>query len=366
MVLCISIMKQGIYIGCLVLVLTFLVCLPLVKVPISASAVGVIRSSTENTKIISMVSGRVVSNRLEKNNQEMKQGDTLLIITAETLDTQKQLQQNQSVVYGAQLSDLTKITKGIYSNLQTGQYQREVSAMQEHIAQIETQLSLAQKDLDRTNLLHNQGVIPQSEYDKVFHHHQGLQNQIANIKQQQQAQWQSQKIEIERQLRTLNSEIIRINQEQKNYTIVSPISGRLTNFSGVQEGNFIVQGQNIGEISPDISLIAECSVSPKDIGFIYTGQKVKFQIDTYNYNQWGLLEGKVIDIDRNIVVNNQTGQAFFRVLCSMDKNYLQLKNGYKGNVSKGMTLIGRFHLIDRTLWQLLFDRVDDWFNPNLK
>lgn len=358
--------KQGIYIVSLVLVITLLVSLPLIKVPVSTSASGIIRSSVENTKLISVVSGRLVYNNLYKNNQEIKQGDTLLIITTETLETQKQLQQNQSVDYNAQLSDLSKITRGIYSSLQTGQYQREVLAMQEHIAQIQTQLSLAKKDLDRANSLYTQGVIPQSEYDKVFHHHQGLQNQIANIKQQQQALWQSKKREIEQQLRTLNSEVTRIDQEQKNYIIVAPISGKLTNFSGIQKGNFIVQGQSIGEISPDISLIAECSVSPKDIGFIYKGQKVKFQIDTYNYNQWGLLQGKVTDIDRNIVFNEQTGQVFFRVLCSMDKNYLQLKNGYKANVSKGMSFTGRFHLTDRTLWQLLFDRVDDWFNPNFK
>lgn len=350
----------------LFLVIVFLFSLPLIKIPISASAIGVIRSSKENTKLISVVNGRVVFNKLEKNNQQITKGDTLLVVTAEILDTQKQLQQNQSTDYKNQLSDLSKITKGIYTNLQTGQYQKEVVALQEHIAQIQSQLSLAKKDLDRTQLLFNQGVISQSEYDKVFYHHKGLQNQITNIKEQKDAQWQVQKLEIEKQLRSLDSEIQRLNQEQKNYVVIAPISGKITNFSGIQEGNFIIQGQNIAEISPDISLIAECSVAPKDIGFIYQGQKVKFQIDTYNYNQWGFVEGKVTDIDRNIIVNQQTGQAFFRVLCSMDKNYLQLKNGYKGNIDKGMTLTGRFHLTDRTLWQLLFDRVDDWFNPNFK
>ncbi|WP_407487916.1 HlyD family efflux transporter periplasmic adaptor subunit, partial [Elizabethkingia anophelis] len=98
--------------------------------------------------------------------------------------------------------------------------------------------------------------------------------------------------ETERQLRSLGSEIQKISQEQKNYVITAPLSGRLVNFSGIQKGNFLVQGQTIGEISPEQSLIAECLVSPKDIGFIRTGQKVKFQIDTYNYNQWGLVDGQ--------------------------------------------------------------------------
>ena len=358
--------KNLIYLGTVLLIIIFLAILPIIKVPISSSSKGVVRSVNENTKLNSVVNGRIIETKLEKNNQLLKQGDTLLVITAEQLDTQKHLQNSQSEDYAAQLQDLNRLTKGQYSSLQTGQYQRELSAMQEKIAQIQTQLSLAQKDLDRAVLLYKQGVIPKAEYDKYYYDHQGFSKQIANIKEQQTAQWQTQKREVERQLRSFSSEIQRINQEQKNYIITAPISGRLVNFSGVQKGNFLVQGQAVGEISPEQSLIIECLVSPKDIGFIHVGQKVKFQVDTYNYNQWGLLDGKVQEIDQNIKVNEQTGDAYFRVLCGMDKNYLELKNGYKGQIGKGMTLTARFHLIDRTLWQLLFDKADDWFNPKLK
>ena len=359
-------MKKPIYIVLIFFVSITLFLLPIIHLPISSSSRGVVRSVQENTQLTAVISGRVIETKLEKNNQNIKKGETLLIVTAEQLDTQKSLQSNQSSDYSAQLQDLNKLTRGQYGGLQTGQYQRELSAMQEKIAQVQTQLSLAKKDYDRANLLYNQGVIPKSEYDKFYHTYQGLQSQVSGIREQQLAQWQAQKRDVERQIRALVAEVQRINQEQKNYIITAPISGRLVNFSGIQKGNFMIQGQNIGEISPEESLVAECLVSPKDIGFIKVGQKVKFQVDTYNYNQWGLLEGKVKEIDQNITVNQQTGDAYFRVLCTMDKNYLQLKNGYKGKIGKGMTLTARFYLLDRTLWQLLFDRVDDWFNPNLK
>lgn len=359
-------MRNPIYLGVLFLIISVFFALPFVSIPISASARGVVRSVQENSQISAMVSGKVIQSKLERNNQLIKQGDTLLIITAEQLDTQKNLQHNQSADYQAQLSDLRKISEGNLSGLQTGQYQREVSAMQEKIAQIQTQLSLAKKDLDRANILFSQGVIPGADYDKVRYNYQGLQNQISSTREQQIAQWQAQRRETERQIRSLGSEIIKINQEQKNYIITAPISGRLVNFSGIQKNNFLVQGTPIGEISPEQSQIVECSVSPKDIGFIQKNQKVLFQIDAFNYNQWGFLDGEVTDIDQNIVINQQTGEAYFKVRCIMDKNFLQLKNGYKGNVGKGMTLGARFHLIDRTLWQLLFDKIDDWFSPNLK
>jgi len=359
-------MPKIIYQLFIVLLGFIIIGLILINIPISASSRGIIRSQAENTKIVSVVGGRVITNHLQRNNQQIKQGDTLLVVTAEQLDTQKSLQNSQSSDYSAQLQDLNRLTRGQYGGLQTGQYQRELSAMQEKIAQVQTQLSLAKKDYDRASLLYNQGVIPKSEYDKFYHTYQGLQSQVSGIREQQLAQWQAQKRDTERQIRSLGSEITRINQEQKNYIITAPISGRLVNYSGVQKGNFIVQGQPIGEISPEENQVAECMVSPKDIGFIKKNQKVKFQIDAYNYNQWGLLEGKVVDIDQNITVNQQTGEAYFKVRCVMDKNYLQLKNGYKGQIGKGMTLTARFYLLDRTLWQLLFDRVDDWFNPNLK
>ncbi len=359
-------MKHLLYIILLLIVTFFFISLPLIQIPISSSSRGVIHSIVQNSTLSSVVGGRILTNKLERNNQIIKQGDTLLVITAEQLDTQKNLQTNQSSDYSAQLLDLNRLTRGQNNGLQTGQYQRELSAMQEKIAQVQTQLSLAKKDYDRAVLLYNQGVIPKAEYDKFYHTYQGLQNHVSSIREQQIAQWQAQKREVERQIRSLGAEVQRINQEQKNYIITAPISGRLVNFSGIQKGNFIIQGQNIGEISPEESLVAECLVSPKDIGFIKQGQKVKFQVDTYNYNQWGLLEGKVKEIEQNITINQQTGEAYFRVLCTMDKNFLQLKNGYKGQIGKGMTLTARFHLTDRTLWQLLFDRVDDWFNPNLK
>ena len=235
--------KNKIYLSVLIFIIGIFIALPLIKIPVSTSARGVVRSAQENVPITVMVGGRVIKSKLEKNNQNINKGDTLLVITAEQLNTQKELHQNQSADYQAQLSDLAKISSGNFTGLQTGQYQREVSAMQEKIAQIQTELSFAKKELERATLLHNQGVLPRADYDKVYYNYKGLQNQVANIKEQQIAQWQVQKRETERQLRSLGSEIQRINQEQKNYVIIAHSSGRLINFTGIQKGSFLTQGQ---------------------------------------------------------------------------------------------------------------------------
>ena len=108
----------------------------------------------------------------------------------------------------------------------------------------------------------------------------------------------------------------------------------------------------------------ECYISPSDIGLVRKEQSVKFQIDAYNYNQWGLASGKVIDIDQNITMDRDN--YFFKVRCLMDRDFLTLKNGYKGDISKGMTLTARFLIANRSIWQLLYDKVDNWLNPKFK
>lgn len=354
-----------IYLGVLIFIVLILFLLPIVRVPISVSSRGIIRPEQENTKVVSLVSGKVVKSKLINNNQLVKKNDTLLVIISDELVNQENHHNRLLSDYSSQYSDLTKLVGKQYTGLTTGQYQKELSAMLEKLAEIETQRKLSGKELQRNKHLFQQGVIPEAEYEKSLFNYEQLVVQKRSVEQQQLAQWQAQKFDIQRNLNSVNTDLRGVNIEINNYIIKSPVNGRLVNYSGVKQGNYLLQGQEIVEISPEDKIIAECMVSPSNIGFIKKGQKVKFQIDTYNYNQWGMIEGDVFDVDKNIVSNSQTGEHFFKVRCTIDRNFLELKNGYKGNITKGQTFTARFYLIDRTLWQLLFDKVDDWFNPKI-
>ncbi len=79
-------------------------------------------------------------------------------------------------------------------------------------------------------------------------------------------------------------------------------------------------------------MIAETFVSPADIGFIYQNMPVKFQVDAFNYNSWGTLNGKVISIDNDFSIVND--QPFFKVRCALDNTTLTLSNGVEGKLKK--------------------------------
>jgi len=66
--------KKSIYLVITLFVILIIGILPLTNLPVSASSRGVIRSQTENTKIVSVVGGRVIANDLTKKQSRNKAG----------------------------------------------------------------------------------------------------------------------------------------------------------------------------------------------------------------------------------------------------------------------------------------------------
>ncbi|MBE7179226.1 MAG: HlyD family efflux transporter periplasmic adaptor subunit, partial [Mucilaginibacter polytrichastri] len=163
-------------------------------------------------------------------------------------------------------------------------------------------------------------------------------------------------------VRSLKAESGQYQQDKDLYTIKAPLSGTVQDFKGVEPGGFVAANELIAEISPDAGLVAEMYVLPKDIGLLRKGTPTRFQVDAYNYNEWGMVTGKITSISTDSYT--QEGQPYFKVRCKLDQNSLQLKNGHKGSLKKGMTVQARFFIARRTLFQLLYDKTDDWLNPN--
>ena len=110
------------------------------------------------------------------------------------------------------------------------------------------------------------------------------------------------------------------------------------------------------------NLIVECYVTPSELGYLRLNDVVKFQIDAFPHNQWGLASGKILHINYDLTMVQNT--PMFKVICSLNETSLYLSNSICGNLRKGMTLAARFTLAKSTLFQLLFNEIDDLHQPS--
>lgn len=353
----------SIYIVVVLAVAGFLALLPVIQVDVSSQSRGILRSSVDNVPITAVVSGKITYINL-KNNQVVHKGDTLLKITTEPLDKQQQLQDTLAISTSALLQDINQVLAGRQNAIKTATireaYYKETTQRRE----LQSKVQLARQVFNRYDILFKKGVIAKAEHEKYAYDLRFAQEALASFNKNQTANWQSQKHELQEKLKNLKGTQEKLVADAKNYAVMAPTTGTIESFSGLQVNSFINASQPIAMLSPIDNLIVECAVQPADIGLITKNQNVKYQFDAFNYNQWGFLEGKVLDIDKNITI--QENNTFFKVRCNLKSKQLKLKSGYKATVSKGMTLTARYIIARRSLFDLLFDKVDDWLNPKVK
>lgn len=350
----------SIYFIIILAILIFLGLLPIIKVDISNQSRGIIRSVTDNVPVSTIISGRVNWVHL-KSNVFVNKGDTLLKISKENLESDKKTQDTLSHSVSVLIKDVSGLLRNKTSHLLTSTAREDLLKFQSGKDELKSKIAQAQINFDRNKILYNKDIIAKADFEKYDYELRLAKQALQSFVSQQKLAWENQKRDLEDRLRNLNGAVAKINVELNNYVVLAPISGTVENFSGIQKGSFINASQSIATISSADHLIVESNVSPRDIGLIKKNQKVKFQLDAFNYNQWGLLEGKVIDIDHNITM--QGDQVFFKVRSALDSQSLHLKSGYSTKVTKGMTLTTRYIITRRSLFELLFDKIDDWLNP---
>ncbi|WP_439183101.1 HlyD family secretion protein [Carboxylicivirga taeanensis] len=352
---------RWVYVFLLTMIIIAIIVLPFISIELTTQGRGIIRTPVENSQIQSFLAGQVLSCHLSEGCQVLM-GDTLVELRADHLTEQIELSKKQLKEKELFIEELSLLISGL-NEFKTSRYRLEYTQYYAKVQELSINSNILKKEYEIARSLYHDNVTPEMEYLQKKSNYDAAVSQLEVYKRQSLNNWQSEKTRLVQECVSLRSSINRLKKECEQYIITAPIAGTISAPAGVQVGSFITPGQTLATISPDEHLIAECYIHPKDIGFIKQGQEVRLQLDAYNYNQWGLLIGEVIAVADDIVVINN--QPVFKVRATLPANYLELKSGHRGHLMKGMTLTGRFVLTNRTLYQLLFDKVDDWMNPKL-
>lgn len=361
--------SNAIYITILILTIVVLGCLPIIKVPITIQSLGLIRPTQEKFELKSPLTEKVTK-VFVKDNSEVKKGQILLVLDTAELSLKRDFASQHFQILNKQykdLIDLCRESKEIHEleasySLRTRNYLKKYDEFYNDILLLQEEIELAQKQFNRKTILAKTQAIPEKEVENSEIAYKRAKTKLTLRWKRAHSEWAIELDDHKIKLENLNSEIKQLHKQISKHYIRSTVTGILQNFNGIHEGTIVFANQNIGEITPLSELIAECYVSPKDIGWLQKGMSSIMQIDAYNYNDWGTLEGQVTQVYHDVTILDQ--QPVFKIKCKFSKNYLTLSNGYKGYLKKGMTLQARFVVTERSLFDLLYDQTDDWLNPS--
>jgi len=337
-----------------------LISLPLVRVQVSVTGKGIIRPRQEKANIISVTSGMVEEVYVSEGDY-IKMSDPILKVRSFNAARNLQLLKMELSDTDHYIDDL----KGMLSDpVNVPARQKFRTAWKEychHLDYLTLMYEKAHREWARQTGLHKGGLISDKEYDDLtFSKNKAKQDRVRFMSESSRA-WQEDHTAYLDRKRLLTKQIQQTEEQIRRSMINAPVSGSLEEFSGIFPGSVLQAGETIGVISPDSKLIGEMYVQSKDIAYLSTGQEVSIQVDAFPSREWGMIKAEIFAISNDYIWLNQ--QAVYRVKCRFPNKRLVLKNGYEGELIKGMTFQARCLIASRSLFQLLTDKADDWLDP---
>jgi multidrug efflux pump subunit AcrA (membrane-fusion protein) len=342
--------------------------LPFIHVDVSIQARGYFQADIERQIVYTPFLGKVIYAAI-RNGNRVEKGDTLLIIDSESLKALQTSLNQRNAENNASISDLLILTRLDSINLKirhiglvTKRYQAEYgNFINQQIIQFQ-KYQKKKTEHERNTHLYNQEIIPKTDFENSLFLLGSERDNLNQILLYQKSVWQSDLAIRRNESIIINANLEQCNEDLSNRIVLAPISGEILQSSDIQLGSIVSAGQRIAEISPDGELVATCFVSPDDIGLINEKMQVRIQIDAFNYQEWGMLAGDIVDISDDVIVVDGSS-AYFRIKCKPERTFLSLKNGKIAFIKKGMSFNARIVVIRRSLCHLLFDTADKWFNP---
>ncbi|WP_186756131.1 HlyD family secretion protein [Echinicola salinicaeni] len=365
----ITVRSRIIYISILILIIGGFCCLPFIEVDVSVKGEGKFQTSLSRNEIYAPISGRVSSINIVENGSVQK-GSILAEIKSDQVDLEIDGLESRGGQVQEFIADLKKLMEVSPNNtsdfsprdLKSKYYKAAYYEYNSEVQQLRNVLEKEKRDVKRAKLLFDSRALSLAEYDEIRAKFERALTNLDLFQSKKLSIWEQELASYQRELAKLGNSKKLLRDRLHQFKIIAGVSGTIVNFENIRPGDFVFANQKIAEISPDSTLKAVTFLSPADIAFVRAGQKVLFQVDAYDYNQWGLLEGVVSEISKDLQMISENEVAF-RVVCNLKQNALSLQNGIEGEVRRGMTFKSRFLVTRRSLYQLLYDQVDNWLNP---
>jgi HlyD family secretion protein len=339
--------------------------MPVVQVPVTVQATGVIRPIIERHDARVGGSG-VVRAIYVGNGDRARAGDTLLALDDHAIGARLSAADSIARLRADELLDLTAMIEGdetVMSRtaLRTPHRRQQLGEHAAITSELSARVVTAHREGERLQRLLARGF---ATPEQVEHHAAVERSAEAAVHEQavkMRSTWSDARARIAEELLRLSAERAELREARARHYVIAPVDGTVEMSASLSPGSVLQGGERVATLSPNTELIGEAHLTARDIALVRRGTPARLMIDALNYRDWGGMDATVVEIADDATFVGE--QPVFRVRCRLAGPALRLRGGQQALLGKGMTFRARFVIARRSLLQLLFDRAEDWLNP---
>jgi len=143
-------------------------------------------------------------------------------------------------------------------------------------------------------------------------------------------------VEREKTISSTEGEVTKARKRAEYERLVSPVNGTVHGLATYTIGGIVKPAQDVVSIVPDgTPLVVEAMVQNKDIGFVKIGQETEVKLDTFPFQKYGTIRGKVIHLSPDAVEDEKLGPVY-RMRTSIERPVMRV-DGRDVPVTPGMS-----------------------------
>lgn len=227
---------------------------------------------TEETDLNSKISGSIDQILVEEG-QAVKKGDTLIIISSETIEAKKQ-----------QAEAATAAAEAQYNKALNGARSGEV-------AQAKAAYELAEKTYHRIKTLYEQEAIPANTYDQAYAQYTAAKE---TYEMAEQGAREEDKAAAEALVNQAKAAIEEVQTYLDDTVIKAPMDGTVTALN-VNIGELVSSGMPLASLTGSEKPFIEINVKETDLGMVQTGADVEITMTAYPDE---VFRGKIVNVNQ--------------------------------------------------------------------
>lgn len=155
----------------------------------------------------------------------------------------------------------------------------------------------------------------------------------------------------------LSANIKEIEFKNRKQTIVSPVDGYVNTLMIHTVGGVVTPAQKLISIVPAASpLVVKATVMSRDIGFIKEGMPVLIKIDTFDFQKYGMINGKVKKVAKDSIDDQKLGPVYDVYVTPLNKTLMV--EGKETPITTGMSLtaeikVGKRRIIEFFIYPMI-------------
>ena len=350
-----------VYAFLIILIFAIIAALPFIKIDITYSSRGVLKTSSEASPVVSQLNGIVSSIWLNKN-KFVNKGDTLIILEHGNYENEKSCTLRTISIIKDAIHDLEALLSSTPSP-QTAKYREKYAKYTHEMSSLENDIRLQTEEFESTKKLYNEGFIARLEYERIQSQYLSAKDKLKLRRKSYLSGWQSELSTLKIELLQKESKLSHLQNTLNKHYVISPSSGYVTDYHSLQQGTYIAAGTQIARIVPVTQLEVTSVVPPDKISWIRTGQDVRLKIDSYPASVFGYINAQVKTIPED--ATNFKDRLGFPVICAIHEqaNYIKNPSLKEMRLKSGMTCSTMFILQKKSLLQVMIEKGEKLFIP---